>query len=86
MALAHIFAQTIPFNPTFIGSEPGHIWWIALYYIIYGVPFFIAALFIGISFMTFSQEIYKLYFWNMIGSGLGGVFIIFSCTSFRRRL
>jgi spermidine synthase len=76
MALAHIFGQTIPFNPTFIGSDPGHIWWIALYYIIYGVPFFLAALFIGISFMTFSSEIYKLYFWNMIGSGVGGVFII----------
>ncbi len=77
MAAAHIIAQNIPFNPIFIGSDPHQFLWIGLYYLVYGTPFFFGALFIGVTFITLDTKIYQLYFWNMLGSGLGGLLIIF---------
>ena len=76
MAAAHIIAQFIPFNPVFIGSDPRQLLWIGMYYLIYGVPFFFGALFIGVSFIILDRKIYQLYFWNMLGSGLAGLLII----------
>ena len=52
------------------------VWWIAAYYIIYAVPFFFGALFIGVLFMTLSGRIHQLYFWNMLGSGVGGLVVL----------
>ncbi len=76
IALAHILAQQVPFNPVMIISEPFQVLWIGVYYIIYAIPFFIAAVFINVIFITFGSHIHKLYFWNMIGSGLGGIIIL----------
>ena len=76
LVLAHILAQQVPFNPVMIISEPGQILWIGVYYLIYSIPFFIAALFINAVFITYSSRIHTLYFWNMIGSGLGGIIIL----------
>ncbi|TFG59519.1 MAG: hypothetical protein E4H36_13655, partial [Spirochaetales bacterium] len=76
MALGYILSQYVPFNPVFIGSDPRQFLWVALYYVIYGVPFFFGALFIGIAFIVLSNRIHRLYFWNMTGSGLGGIVIL----------
>ncbi len=78
MAGAHIASQHIPFNPLFIVSDPMQIAWISLFFIVYSLPFFIGALFIGVSFMCLGSRIHHLYFWNMCGSGLGG-FAILGC-------
>lgn len=40
------------------------------------MPFFFAALTIGLSFFQYTKEIHKLYFFNMIGSGLGSLIIL----------
>jgi hypothetical protein len=77
MALAFILAQRVPFNPMFVGSRPGHILWILAYYLIYGVPFFFGACFIGLSFMSADSGVHKVYVWNMAGSGLGGFLLLF---------
>ncbi len=76
MALATIVAQLVPFNPIFLASDSRQLWFIGAYYIIYGVPFFVVATFTGVAFVALRDEIQKVYFWNMIGSGVGGVFII----------
>lgn len=76
IALSHIVAQQIPFNPVFLGSDPAQLFWIGAYYVVYGVPFFFAATYIGVSFMAQGDRIHAAYFWNMVGSGLGGFFII----------
>lgn len=76
MVLGYIVSQYIPFNPVFIGSDPKQFLWIAVYYVVYGLPFFIGALFIGVAFIVLSNRIHKLYFWNMAGSGLGGLVIL----------
>lgn len=81
MTFAHIAAQQVPFNPVLIVSDPVQIWWIGAYYLIYSVPFVCGALFIGVAFIVLSNRIHELYFWNMVGSGIGG-FIILICMYF----
>jgi len=76
MSGAVIIAQKIPFNPIFLASDPRQLWFIGAYYIVYGVPFFIIAAFVGVSFITLGDRIQRVYFWNMIGSGVGGLFIV----------
>ncbi|MDR0623975.1 MAG: hypothetical protein LBG10_06040 [Treponema sp.] len=76
MSLAVIAAQMVPFNPVFLASDSRQLWFIGAYYIIYGLPFFAIAAFTGTAFIALRNEIQKVYFWNMIGSGVGGFFII----------
>jgi SAM-dependent methyltransferase len=76
LTLAEIAAQMVPFNPVFLASDSRQWWFIGAYYIIYGVPFFVIAVFTGITFVALRGQIQKVYFWNMIGSGVGGFFII----------
>jgi hypothetical protein len=76
MAFGYIVSQFIPFNPIFIGSDSNQILWIGAYYLVYGVPFFFGALFIGLSFIALEAKIHQIYFWNMLGSGMGGLVIL----------
>jgi spermidine synthase len=76
MVFCYIAAQRVPFNPMFIGADSLQLVWICTYYLIYSIPFFLGALFIGISFIVLASRMYRLYFWNMCGSGLGGLLII----------
>ncbi len=76
MAVAHTVAQHIPFNPVLIVSDPSQLWWIGAYYVVYGIPFFVGGLFVGVCFTAFSSRMHQLYFWNMLGSGLGGLAIL----------
>ncbi|HTP59236.1 MAG TPA: hypothetical protein VMM82_09980, partial [Spirochaetia bacterium] len=76
MAAAHVAAQHVPFNPVLIASDPSQLWWIGAYYLVYGVPFFCAGIFIGSMFTVFAGRAHTVYFWNMVGSGLGGVLVL----------
>jgi hypothetical protein len=42
-------------------------------YFIFFLPFFTGALAIGLSFLKFANQIGKIYFANLVGSGLGGI-------------
>jgi len=76
MALAECAAQLVPFNPIMITTDRMQLLWIASYYAIYSLPFVTGALFIGASFVAFRSRIHSLYFWNMLGSGLGGFLVL----------
>ena len=76
MALAQILAQRVPFSPVLIVSDRRQILWIGVYYLIYAVPFFFGAVFINATFVIHSDRIHRLYFWNMAGSGLGGLLVL----------
>ena len=73
---AFIAAQQVPFNPILIGVDPIQFAWVGLYYVIYAVPFFIGAVFIGAIFVDLQQQVHQVYFWNMLGSGIGGALIL----------
>ncbi|MGA2615835.1 MAG: hypothetical protein ABSG38_20540 [Spirochaetia bacterium] len=76
MAVAHVLAQRVPFNPVLITSEPSQLAWIGAYYVVYSIPFFAGGLFIGASFTSLASQTHRLYFWNMLGSGLGGLLVL----------
>jgi spermidine synthase len=76
MTASVILAQRVPFNPIFLASDTRQLWFIGAYYIIYGFPFFIIAAYVGITFIALRDKIQGVYFWNMLGSGLGGLFIV----------
>jgi spermidine synthase len=76
MAVAHVLAQRVPFNPVLITSDPMQLWWIGAYYLIYCVPFLAGGLFIGAAFVSLASRTHRLYFWNMLGSGLGGLLVL----------
>ena len=46
-------------------------------YLIFFLPFFTGALAIGMSFLKFSDQIGKIYFSNLVGSGFGGIIALF---------
>lgn len=76
MSVAYVVAQRIPFKPLLINVDATQFLWIGAYYVVYSIPFFIGAVFINVSFMTYGSHIHKLYFWNMTGSGVGGLLIL----------
>ena len=76
MAVSYIAAQQVPFNPVLIGEDQTQFIWVGLYYVLYAVPFLIGAVFIGTIFVELQQRIHQVYFWNMLGSGFGGAFIL----------
>jgi len=76
MSGAYILAQYVPFNPVMISVDWTQFVWISVYYLIYAVPFFIGAVFIGSVFVSLHERIYQIYFWNMVGSGLGGILVL----------
>ena len=77
MAGAYVLAQYVPFNPVMIAVDWIQFLWISVYYVIYTVPFFIGAIFIGSIFVSLHERVYEIYFWNMLGSGLGGFLILY---------
>ncbi|MBN2440841.1 MAG: hypothetical protein JXJ04_05830 [Spirochaetales bacterium] len=77
IVISYICVQYIPFNPVFIAVEIIQYVWLGCYYLFYAIPFFIGALFIGICFTVVSTHVHKLYFWNMFGSGVGGIILLF---------
>jgi hypothetical protein len=76
MAGASFAAQLVPFSPLFLGSDPVQLLWIAIYYLLYSLPFFFAATFIGASFIAADVSVSAVYFWNMLGSGVGGIAVL----------
>ncbi|MBF0529231.1 MAG: hypothetical protein HQK55_08170, partial [Deltaproteobacteria bacterium] len=75
MVAANIVAQQIPFNPIFLVSDPDQKYLLTLLFVIYFIPFLFGAGFLGMIFLTGQQDFGKVYFANMTGSGLGGLFI-----------
>jgi SAM-dependent methyltransferase len=76
MAIVYVVAQRLPFNPVMITTDRQQYFLLAAYYALYALPFFIGALYLGVSFIAFRSDIHRLYFWNMLGSGLGGFAIL----------
>jgi hypothetical protein len=76
IAATQILAQFIPFSPKYIATDLMQWFWVGAFFIIYSIPFFCAALYLGVAFLVLSTNIHELYFWNMFGSGIGGFFIL----------
>ncbi len=70
------FARTVDFNPLLIVWQRREIFSLLLLCLALFIPFFLAALFIGLAFTFFPGSSFGIYFWNLLGSGLGGLLIL----------
>ncbi len=64
------------FDTYLLFVEQKEIWRLLLFELIFFLPFFFCALAIGMVFIKYANRIGKLYFGNLLGSGLGGILII----------
>ena len=79
--LAASFAVAIPVSFTLAQAVPFDVfqlvwdWWqfvyLFEYYLLLFVPFLLGALVIGLALVHRAEQTHRLYFWNLIGSGVG---------------
>lgn len=73
---AYMIGQQIPLNPWEIAWNLEQSFRLPLVYLVLMVPFFFGATCIGLSFAAFGTDIARIYGWDLVGSGAGGVVII----------
>src|SRR5687768_14973288 len=75
MALVTDISQMsfLRFDSYLLFVEYTHIGRLLLTYLLFFIPFFFGALAIGLIFVKYVDEIGKIYFANLFGSGVGGV-------------
>jgi hypothetical protein len=85
MILAVPFSQSelIRFDSLLVFTNFSEKIKLTVVYMLYFLPFFSGALAIGIYFIEQKQIIGKAYFTNLIGSALGGIFILFLMWQFK---
>ncbi len=75
MMISNSLAQQVRFNPIFLVSDPNQKYFLASYFLIYLLPFFLGAMFLGLVFFIKRDQFGKAYFANMAGSAAGGAAI-----------
>ncbi|MBI4008159.1 MAG: SAM-dependent methyltransferase [Planctomycetes bacterium] len=69
--------QKIKFDPFFIVWERRQLLYLFEFYLNLSIPFFFASICIGLTFLRFKEHINKVYFYNMVGSGVGAMGVVF---------
>ncbi len=69
--LSFITVNVMPFDSFRIGIEPLQIAYLAFLYLALSIPFFLAGLLIGASLVQFVEKAHLIYFYNLLGSGVG---------------
>ncbi len=73
---AFALAQRLPFNALEVVWVPRQLLWLAVLYLVLGIPFFAAANCIGLAFIRFGGAIGRVYAWNLAGSGAGALGLV----------
>lgn len=70
------FARAVDFNPLIIVWQWREVFSLLLLGLALFIPFFLGALYIGLVFTFFPGISFRIYFWNLLGSGLGGLLML----------
>ena len=73
---ANLMAQMVPFNAIFLISDPAQKWRLLANFLLYLLPFLSAAFFLGLVFRQGKDHFNRLYFADLLGSGLAGLAIL----------
>jgi len=65
------FMNVVPFEPFSLLEDKIQFLYLPIYYLLITLPFFFAGLVIGQLFTRFRSDINKLYFFDLVGAGLG---------------
>jgi hypothetical protein len=76
MVVCFALGQRVPFNALEIVWDPQQFVYLSLIYLVFFVPFFFAACCIGLAFTCRRADISRIYFFDLLGAGLGAVVII----------
>ena len=71
-----VLHQYVPFNPLMLVWQPSQVLSIFVLYLILSLPFFFGAACIGLALLRFAANINRLYFFDLLGSGIGALGII----------
>jgi spermidine synthase len=69
-------SQLVEFVPQSLQQDNSQIMKIGQYYLIFFIPFFFGSLFINLTFLKMKSGIGALYFFNLLGSGIGALAIL----------
>ncbi len=69
--------NVIEFDVFRLFSDYSQLWVLAVNYLVFFIPFFFGATAIGMVFIKIPEKIGKCYFANLVGSGIGGIFVLF---------
>ncbi|MBI1925154.1 SAM-dependent methyltransferase [Candidatus Poribacteria bacterium] len=70
-------SQYVPFNPLTLVWQPSQMLSLFALYLILSLPFLFGAACIGMALLQFTEKVNRLYFFDLLGSGLGALGIIF---------
>ena len=76
MAVCWALAQQVPFNALEVVWNPRQLLWLALLYLLFMLPFFFAALCIGLAFTFRGTLAARIYRFDLLGAGAGAALII----------
>ena len=76
MVLCFALGQRVPFNALEMVWDSRQFAYLSLLYLVFFVPFFFAACCIGLAFTCRRLDINLIYFFDLLGAGLGAVLVI----------
>ena len=80
---SNLIAQQFPFNAIFLVSDPVQKWRLALNFVLYLTPFLAGALFLGVVFQRAQTIFNRVYFADLVGSGVCGLLLLLSMYALR---
>jgi spermidine synthase len=76
MVAANLMAQQVPFNAIFLVSDPTQKWRLFANFMLYLLPFLCGAAFLGAVFLRAQRIFGRVYFADLVGSGLCGLLFL----------
>lgn len=76
MVACFALGQRVPFNALAVVWDPRQFLYLAALYLVFFVPFFFAASCIGLAFTCASSYIGRIYFFDLLGAGIGALVLV----------
>jgi hypothetical protein len=83
MVVCNLVAQQVPFNAIFLISDPMQKWRLFANFVLYFLPFLAGALYLGTIFLKAKKTFNRVYFADLVGSGLCGLSVLLAMYIFR---
>src|SRR5258708_1502075 len=83
MVVCNLLAQQVPFNAIFLISDPMQKWRLLANFVLYFLPFLAGALYLGTVFLKAQKTFNRVYFADLVGSGLCGLSVLLAMYAWR---
>jgi spermidine synthase len=83
MVVCNLAAQQVPFNAIFLISDPMQKWRLFANFVLYFLPFLAGALYLGVVFLKAQKTFNRVYFADLVGSGLCGLSVLLAMYAFK---